>query len=135
MNRCSKSPFASFLIASCAFLAPAAALFPLQAQAQRLFPQKVERGSITFTGTHDVVLNDKRERLAPGAIVRTERNTIALTGSLRGKTFTANYLRDPAHLVREVWLLTPAEAERPLRAKLGVTATPDTPADPLIYRN
>ncbi len=135
MNRCSKSAITSFLIAAGACLAPAAALFSIDAQAQRLFPQKVERGSITFTGTHDVVLNDKRERLAPGAIVRTERNTIALTGTLRGKTFTANYLRDPAHLVREVWLLTPAEAERPLRPRLGVTATPDTPADPLIYRN
>ncbi len=136
MNRCSKSLFASFFVALCVVLSALTATFvPLQAHAQRMFPQKVERGTITFTGSHDVVLNDKRERLAPGAIVRTERNTIALSGSLRGKTFTANYLRDPMHLVREVWLLTPAEAERPLRPKLGVTATPDTPADPLIYRN
>ena len=46
-----------------------------------MFPQKVQRGKITFTGTREVMLNDRPERLAPGVVVRNERNTVALTGS------------------------------------------------------
>ena len=74
-----------------------------------MFPQKVQRGKITFTGTREVMLNDRPERLAPGVVVRNERNTVALTGSLRGNSFTVNYLRDPMGVIREVWLLTPFE--------------------------
>ena len=86
-----------------------------------MFPQKVQRGKITFTGTREVMLNDRPERLAPGVVVRNERNTVALTGSLRGNSFTVNYLRDPMGLVREVWILTPAEAERPVRGQAMMT--------------
>ncbi|QTD44314.1 hypothetical protein [Ottowia testudinis] len=82
-----------------------------------MFPQKVQRGKITFTGAREVVLNDRPERLAPGVVVRNERNTVALSGSLRGNSFTVNYLRDPMGLVREIWILTPAEAERPVRGQ------------------
>ena len=95
----------------------ASATFSPEAQAQRMFPQKVQRGKISFTGLREVVLNDRPERLAPGAVVRTERNTIALSGSLRGQSFIVNYLRDPMGGVREIWILTPAEAERPLRGQ------------------
>ena len=38
-----------------------------------MFPQKVQRGKITFTGTREVMLNDRPERLAPGVVVRNER--------------------------------------------------------------
>ena len=99
-----------------------------------MFPQKVQRGKITFVTTREVVLNDKTERLAPGVVVRTERNTIALTGSLRGNSYTVNYLRDPMGLVREVWILTPTEAERPVRGAWGQPAAPAV-HDPAVYAN
>ena len=95
-----------------------------------MFPQKVQRGKISFTGTREVVLNDRPERLAPGVVVRNERNAIALSGSLRGNSFTVNYLRDPMGLVREIWILTPAEAERPVR---GQPATGER--EPSYYAN
>ncbi|MDO5691647.1 MAG: hypothetical protein Q4G70_04085 [Pseudomonadota bacterium] len=110
----------------------AGATFSTETQAQRMFPQKVQRGKITFVGAREVVLNDKTERLAPGAVVRTERNTIALTGSLRNQTFLVNYLRDPAGLVREVWILTPAEAERPVRRGQPM---PSNAGDSPLYAN
>lgn len=132
MNRCSKSAFTIVFVAASAILALAGASFSPEAQAQRMFPQKVQRGKISFTNTREVVLNDRPERLAPGAVVRTERNTIALTGSLRGHSYTVNYLRDPMGLVREVWILTPTEIERPLR---GQAAAPSGERDAALYTN
>lgn len=132
MNRCAKPLLASVFIAFSALLVGAVATFPLPAQAQRMFPQKVQRGKITFISHREVVLNDRAERLAPGVVVRNERNTIALTGSLRGNSYTVNYLRDPMGLVREVWILSPAEAQRPLR---GRSTTATQAADPAIYAN
>ena len=121
MNRCTKPLIASLFIAVSALMTGALAVFPSEAQAQRLFPQKVQRGKITFVNTREVMLNDRPERLAPGVVVRNERNTVALTGSLRGNSFTVNYLRDPMGLVREVWILTPAEAGRPVRGETRMT--------------
>mgnify|MGYP003584048321 FL=1 len=135
MNRCTKPLIASLFIAVSALMTGALAVFPSEAQAQRLFPQKVQRGKITFVNTREVMLNDRPERLAPGVVVRNERNTIALTGSLRGNSYTVNYLRDPMGLVREVWILSPAEAERPVRpAYRGHPAVP-AEADPTVYAN
>lgn len=130
MNRCTKPLIASLFIAVSALMTGALAVFPSEAQAQRLFPQKVQRGKITFVNTREVMLNDRPERLAPGVVVRNERNTIALTGSLRGNSYTVNYLRDPMGLVREVWILTPAEAERPVRGQAMMTER-ETP----VYAN
>ena len=130
MNRCTKPLIASLFIAVSALMTGALAVFPSEAQAQRLFPQKVQRGKITFVNTREVMLNDRPERLAPGVVVRNERNTVALTGSLRGNSFTVNYLRDPMGLVREVWILSPAEAERPVRGQAMMTER-ETP----VYAN
>ena len=46
--------------------------------------------------TLSFTLNGKAERLGPGVRVRDVHNRVALSGSLRGQTFTVNYLRDPA---------------------------------------
>ena len=121
MNRCAKPLIASFFIAACAFLASAAAIFPsdAQAQAQRRFPPKAERGTISFGGGREVLLNAKADYLAAGAQVRNERNTIVMPGTLQASAYTVNYLRDPRGQLREVWILTPAEIERPLPGKAG----------------
>ena len=135
MNRCTKPLIASLFIAVSALMTGALAVFPSEAQAQRLFPQKVQRGKITFVNTREVMLNDRPERLAPGVVVRNERNTIALTGSLRGNSYTVNYLRDPMGLVREVWILSPAEAERPVRPAYRSQPAVPAEADPTVYAN
>lgn len=109
MNRCTKAFLASSLMALGAALAGAAIPAVAQAQAGRIFPMQVERGIITFSAPPEVSLNGRPERLAPGVRVRNEHNMVALTGTLVGKTFVVNYLRDPAGVVREVWLLTPEE--------------------------
>ena len=94
------------------------------AQAQiRNFPPEVVRDTISFVSPPQVVVNNRSEFLAPGVRVRNEQNLLALTGSLFGKTFLVNYLRDPAGLIREIWILTPEEAG--LRPK---AASPGEPA-------
>lgn len=78
---------------------------------QRVFPQKVERGTIKFSDIPlEVAVNGKPERLAPGVRVRNEHNMVALSGTLVGQTYLVNYLRDPMGLVRDIWILTPEEA-------------------------
>ena len=123
MNRCSKSLACSRRLALGATLA-LAGLLPLaaQAQMQRLFPANVKRGAISFTAPPVVQLDGKTERLGPGVRVRDAHNRVALTGTLRGKSFVVNYQRDAAGVVREVWILTPAEIARPVRGAAADTA-------------
>ncbi|MEZ5608697.1 MAG: hypothetical protein R3E52_16705 [Burkholderiaceae bacterium] len=126
MNRCSKSPATWRRLALGATLA-LAGLLPLaaQAQMQRLFPAKVQRGAITFTAPPVVQLDGKTERLGPGVRVRDAHNRVALTGTLRGKSFVVNYQRDAAGMVREIWILTPAEIARSVRGAAADTARPE----------
>ena len=92
---------------------------------QRLFPAKVQRGSISFTAPPMVELDGKTERLGPGVRVRDAHNRVALTGALRGKSFVVNYQRDAAGMVREIWILTPAEIARPVRGADAGFARPE----------
>ncbi|AVO34145.1 hypothetical protein [Ottowia oryzae] len=79
---------------------------------QRIFPMNVERGVIKFSEIPlEVKLNGTEERLAPGARIRGPMNTFVLNNALVGQTYVVNYIRDPAGMVRDVWLLTPEEAQ------------------------
>ncbi|MDO5288228.1 MAG: hypothetical protein Q4F13_01145 [Pseudomonadota bacterium] len=132
MNRCLKH------LLVCPALAALLCLAALPAQAQRTFPQRVERGEITFLTQTQISLNGEQERLAPGARVRDEHNRIPLAGSLRGQTFVVNYLRDPAGKVRDIWLLTPKEAARPApRARIRAKQlnAPAPQPDPTLHLN
>ena len=114
MNRWQKAPKTHLFIAACAILASAAATFPTEswAQFQRIFPQDVKRGKIKFSEIPlEVKLDGTDERLAPGARVRGPQNTFVLNNQLVGQTYVVNYLRDPAGMVRDIWLLTPEEAQ------------------------
>lgn len=114
MNRCStRSLTRPALAAALALLlAAAGTMQPAQAQVQRLLPAKTVRGTIHFESPPHVVVDGQPGRLAPGVRVRDAHNRIALTGALRGKTVEARYLRDAAGVIREVWILTPAELAR-----------------------
>lgn len=114
MNRCSTRFFTLPVLAAglALLLAAAGAPQPAQAQVQRLLPAKAVRGTIHFESPPHVVVDGKPDRLAPGVRVRDPHNRIALTGALRGKTVEARYLRDAAGVIREVWILTPAELAR-----------------------
>ena len=93
----------------------AALLLPLPAMAGRIFPKGTVRGQMYFVKDKEVVVNGGREKLSPAVRVHDERGRIPLRGALDGKTFTVNYVRDPRGVIREVWLLTPQEIQKPMQ--------------------
>lgn len=77
----------------------------------RNFPVSAVRGTIVFKAPPEIVVDDKAERLSPGARIRDTQNMLAMTGALTGKEFVVNYRRESTSgLVSEVWLLSADEA-------------------------
>lgn len=106
MNRCAKSLVAVVL----ASVALPAAL----AQVSRNFPQNALRGELVVTQPPEVLLNGRPARLAPGARLRDQGNMIQVSGALVGAKLAVNYTVDTLGLVKDVWVLQPAElAKRP----------------------
>lgn len=114
MNRCSTRArlLPAWVLGVALALAGLAPHAPAQAQMQRLLPAKTVRGTIHFEAPPNVIVDGQPDRIGPGVRVRDEHNRIALTGRLRGKTFEVRYLRDAAGVIRDVWILTPAELAR-----------------------
>ena len=123
MNRCRTRPRALIFIALCAALAPATALFSLNAQAQgvpqtqfeseaggRNFPIGTLRGRFMVVNPPDIQLDGQAERFAPGGRIRSAQNMLVMPAAIVGQNLMVNYTRDPAGLVSQVWILTPEEA-------------------------
>ena len=114
-------------------LRAAALLLPLPALAiKRDFPRNAVRGQMTFGRDREVAVNGMREKLPLGVHVLDERNRPPLRGALEGKTFTVNYVRDRKGIIREIWLLTPQEAQRSMPAD---TATKRYEQEQLLRMN
>ena len=83
---------------------------PAGAQVQRNFPQNALRGSIVFGIFPEIVLNGNVARLSPGTRIRKDDNMIAVPSAMLGGPFLVNYTVDFGGTVKDVWVLTPAEA-------------------------
>lgn len=103
MNRC-RLTLIAFALSATALLASA------QVANVRPFPPKAERGVMLITQPPEILLNDKSDRLSPGARIRGTNNMLVMSGALIGQKLTVNYLREPNGQVHEVWVLTEAEA-------------------------
>jgi hypothetical protein len=110
----------------CALAAVAALCIAAPATAQqfhRTFPQDALRGAFVVVEPPQVLVNGVPAQLAPGARIRTQQNMIELSGALIGAKLLVHYTIDTTGLVKDVWILTPAEAARrpwpttPLEAK------------------
>jgi hypothetical protein len=88
------------------------ASLPVTAQVQRNFPADALRGALVVGDAPEITLNGRPARLAPGARIRGQSNMLAMSGSLAGKRLLVNYTFDMNGQVRDVWILTPAEAGR-----------------------
>jgi hypothetical protein len=87
-------------------------LFASVAFAQlRTIPADAERGEIRFVQGNIVELNGQRETLAPGVQIRDAQNRVIVPSALPGSA-VVKYRRDRDGAVREVWILTPEEAQR-----------------------
>ena len=90
-----------------ALVAPAHAL-------DRLFPPQTKRGEMSNVDFPTVKINGAERRLAAGAWIKNENNTIDMPVTLRGREFVVNYTEDNEGNVSRVWILSPAEASAPL---------------------
>ena len=89
-----------------------AAFFAASAFAQlRTIPADAKRAKISPVQERIVVLNGKREMLAPGVQIRDAQNRIIVPNALPANSLV-KYRRDAAGAVSEVWILTPNEAAR-----------------------
>ena len=101
MLRCALAFAAAFLLAS-----------PAAAQVQRNFPQNALRGAIVFGTAPDIAVNGQPARLAPGSRIRDTENMLLVPSAVHGGKFLVHYTIDTYGLVKDVWILTPAEAAR-----------------------
>ena len=85
---------------------------PATAQPQRNFPADALRGALVVGDAPEITLNGQPAPLAPGARIRGQNNKLAMSGSLAGQRLLVNYTFDMNGQVRDVWILTPAEASR-----------------------
>jgi hypothetical protein len=112
MLRCALLSLAAWLalgLVSPAFtqtlVAPAAVL--------RSFPANALRGDLRITQPPQAVLNGQAVQLAPGARIRGADNMMQLSGTLVNQRLLVHYTVDISGQLRDVWVLTPAEAARP----------------------
>jgi hypothetical protein len=100
MIRCAL--FATVLVAA----APA---FAQTALVARAFPADALRGDLQIAVAPEVLLNSKPARLAPGARIRNETNFLVQPGELVGRRVLVHYTQESDGLIKDVWLLNPAE--------------------------
>ncbi len=85
---------------------------PAAGQVQRTFPAEALRGALVVVAAPEVLLNDRPARLAPGARIRGQNNMLAMSGSLTGYKMLVHYTLDGMGQIKDVWILTAAEAAR-----------------------
>jgi hypothetical protein len=108
MNRC-----ASLVLAlAAAALVPAMAGAQDNQSLQRNIPQKALRGSILFGNPPAIQLNGDTTQLAPAYRVHGFNNLLVMSTQLVGVKATVDYTTDVQGQVYEVWILTPAEADK-----------------------
>ncbi len=115
MNRCTKALLTLLLPA----MAALALLAPAQSSAQvlaaqngvRQFPANALRAKLIVTAPPEITLNDKADRLSPGARIYNTQNQMVMSAALVGQDVLVNYVRDHSGLVHQVWLLNEAEAK------------------------
>ncbi|MBW8759181.1 MAG: hypothetical protein JF586_16340, partial [Burkholderiales bacterium] len=114
MNRC--VPFSLAVAATLAALAPAAVSAQSMAadgQAlQRSFPRNALRGNIVFFAPPAITLNGVNTQMAPSYRIHGTNNLLVMSSQLNGLKASVDYTVDVQGAVREVWILTPAEAAK-----------------------
>ena len=88
------------------------AFFSAAAFAQlRTIPSDAERAAMRYVQENVIELDGRPAKLAPGIRIRDRANRI-ITPTLVPPDVLVKYRRDASGAVREVWILTPQEAEQ-----------------------
>ncbi|WP_298835471.1 hypothetical protein [uncultured Piscinibacter sp.] len=97
------------------FIALLAALLwasPAAAQSLRKFPPSALRGSFQVLQAPEVALNGQPARLSASARIFGPDNLIKMSASLAGQKLLVHYTVDTQGYLRDVWILTAAEAAK-----------------------
>lgn len=78
----------------------------------RQFPKDAKRGELVVLTAPDIALDNKPDRLSPGALIRDINNHLVLSGALVNQRIIINYLRDNTGLVHNVWVLNNQEIKQ-----------------------
>ncbi|HEY9023842.1 MAG TPA: hypothetical protein VIP05_06050 [Burkholderiaceae bacterium] len=79
---------------------------------QRNFPKEALRGTIVFFAPPAIKLNDVNTQMAPAYRIHGTNNLLVMSAQLNGMKATVDYTTDVQGQVREVWILSPAEAAK-----------------------
>jgi len=116
MNRCAQFSLAATIAATLAALAPAgvsAQSATTDGQAlRRNFPKEALRGTIVFFAPPAIALNGVNTQMAPSYRIHGTNNLLVMSSQLNGLKATVDYTVDVQGAVREVWILSPAEAAK-----------------------
>ena len=96
------------------------------AQVQRNFPPNALRGALVVVNPPQVTINGLAAQLAPGARIRGANNMLLMSGTLTGQKLLVHYTLDAQGALRDVWVLTAAEAAR--------KPWPETPREAAAWR-
>ena len=122
MKRCHQNS-AAFALAM-ALLAGIAA--PLAAHAQsseaqpvaRVLPKAAKRADMVVIDATRLTLNDKPERLSPGARIRGADNQLVFATRLVDQKLDVKYVRATGGMIQQVWVLNSEEAKEDRRDSL-----------------
>ncbi len=117
MIRCTRSRnrAAARAFAALALFGGTLTALPVPTAAQgivREAPKDVRPGRLVVTAAPQITLDDKPDRLSPGARIRDLNNMLVMSAGITGQDIPVVYRRDAAGLVHEVWVLTPDEYRR-----------------------
>jgi hypothetical protein len=84
---------------------------------QRVIPDDAKRGYVRHVGGFVISIDGNEARLAAGAVIRDQKNLIVVPTSLPPAGAWADYTKDASGQVSRVWLLTPQEQARPVKAQ------------------
>jgi len=95
----------------------AATLAPAAHAIDRPFPETVKRGVMAPGPFPQIVIDGSARRMTPGAQIRNEHNLIVTHDGLPRMQVTVNYTETEQGEIDRVWVLTPAEANRPVKSQ------------------
>jgi hypothetical protein len=101
--------------------------------AKRRFPTASLRGEMVVTAPPEILMDDRPDRLSPGARIRDTENRMVVSGTLANQRVVVNYVRDHMGQVSEAWILTQEEARERRRGLFEIITnynTNSTPAHP-----
>jgi len=137
MNRCAPQPLAVLILLAAAISfssLPAAAQTGEVQTSVRQFPKAAVRGEMVVLGAPAISMDDKPDRLAPGARIFDTHNHLVLSNLYLNQKLVVNYLRDNTGQVQQVWILNDDEAREKRRGPLDTlfnfgTRFPAAPTD------